>query len=71
MFYFHIDFKSILPHSLKNKTYNINCKLIIIIYLLNKKWMNRGSNPGPTACKAGVIPLHHTPSIKYLDNLLI
>ena len=28
-----------------------------------KKWINRGSNPGPTACKAGVIPLHHVPPL--------
>ena len=28
-------------------------------------WKNRGSNPGPFACKANVIPLHHTP---ILDN---
>ena len=25
------------------------------------KWNRRGSNPGPSACEADVIPLHHNP----------
>jgi hypothetical protein len=25
------------------------------------KWNRRGLNPGPSACKADVIPLHHNP----------
>ena len=26
-----------------------------------KEWTRRGSNPGPSACEADVIPLHHKP----------
>ena len=26
-----------------------------------KQWNRRGSNPGPSACEADVIPLHHVP----------
>ena len=28
---------------------------------LVEKWTRRGSNPRPSACKADVIPLHHSP----------
>ena len=29
---------------------------------LKLTWSRRGSNPGPSACKADVIPLHHNPA---------
>ena len=28
---------------------------------MREKWNRRGLNPGPSACKADVIPLHHNP----------
>ena len=30
---------------------------------MKKEWTRRGSNPGPSACEADVIPLHHKPVI--------
>lgn len=35
-----------------------------------KKWKSRGLNPGPCACEAHVIPLHHTPRTDNLSSLL-
>ena len=29
---------------------------------MQKEWTRRGSNPGPSACEADVIPLHHKPT---------
>ena len=31
-----------------------------------EKWRRRGSNPGPSACEADVIPLHHIPVAQYV-----
>ena len=30
------------------------------------KWTHWGLNPGPSACKADVIPLHHVPHASFL-----
>ena len=32
-----------------------------ITFWLNMKWTHWGLNPGPSACEADVIPLHHVP----------
>ena len=36
------------------------------------KWNRRGLNPGPSACKADVIPLHHNPTVMLtvLDEIM-
>ena len=33
-----------------------------------KRWTHKGLNPGPPACSAGVIPLHHVPSENHDDT---
>ena len=36
-----------------------------------KLWICRGSNPGPFACKANVIPLHYKPMAGSLSSILV
>ena len=35
------------------------------------KWTHWGLNPGPSACKADVIPLHHVPSTAFTHEFLL
>lgn len=60
----------------KNKLFNI---WIICVFLRAKSknkiwkknnWMYRGSNPRPFECKSNVIPLHHTPELNIIINLM-
>ena len=58
-------FESAFFYKKKDKNYHFLRK-----YEFKKIWINRGLNPGPTACKAGVIPLHHSPKyIIYYNHL--
>ena len=47
----------------------------LMVYFFGKfadsatKWNRRGLNPGPSACKADVIPLHHIPIFDDDDEL--
>ena len=41
---------------------NIDCAISYILsFLLLHKWTHWDLNPGPSACEADVIPLHHAP----------
>ena len=34
---------------------------VVVVWVWLHKWTHWGLNPGPSACKADVIPLHHVP----------
>ena len=39
---------------------------IVVVWDWFQKWTHWGLNPGPSACKADVIPLHHVPGTTFL-----
>jgi hypothetical protein len=39
---------------------------VVLIWDWLQKWTHWGLNPGPSACKADVIPLHHVPGTTFL-----
>jgi hypothetical protein len=53
---------TVMPAS-ESKQYLSSAQLVC-----NKKWTRWGLNPGPSACEADVIPLHHEPLEIYLHN---
>ena len=65
-------YKNIYIKQIQNKIQNNTCIINTCVnpckracnHLTTLKWTHWGLNPGPSACEADVIPLHHVPLAK-------
>ena len=54
-------YAKMVPHAQDAQVPQTGIEVVVHPHKIQQKWTHWGLNPGPSACEADVIPLHHVP----------